>query len=442
MTKVSIIIRTKNEEEWIGHCLHSIFKQEFQNFEIILVDNNSTDNTLNIASRYRIEKKLIINEFFPGRAINLGVENSTGEFIVCISAHCIPKDKNWLSNLIENFDDNKVAGVYGRQLPLSFTDPIDKRDLINTFGLDKKVQIKDYFFHNANSMIRRDVWEKIPFDENVTNIEDRVWAKSVIRNGYKLIYEPDAGVYHYHGLHQGNPKKRVSGVVSIIDTLENGQIDDLPETLRPENIKTAAIIPLTETIRSSKDELTLLTKLIEKLKSSNTVSKIYLLDENDEISKINQVYFIKRSADISQDKVPLEIALNFCLLKIEEENFYPDKILYLNYDYLFRPEKLFDDLSVKCAYGGYETIFPAFEDFGNLWLKNEQDGFDPISRSLESRKSKNPIYRALYGQGCLTNASLLRKKKLIGTKVGIISLTNMKYTLRLNEEGAKEILNN
>ena len=44
--KVSIIIRTKNEERWIGRCLESIFKQNYKNFEVIIVDNGSTDKTL------------------------------------------------------------------------------------------------------------------------------------------------------------------------------------------------------------------------------------------------------------------------------------------------------------------------------------------------------------------------------------------------------------
>ena len=71
------------------------------------------------------------------------------------------------------------------------------------------MQIKDYFFHNANSMFRRDVWEKYKFSEKVTNIEDRVWGKEVTEDGLSIIYEPEASVYHHHGLHQGNNKNIV-----------------------------------------------------------------------------------------------------------------------------------------------------------------------------------------------------------------------------------------
>ena len=48
LSKVSIVIRTFNEEKWIRHCLISVFSQDFKDFDVIIVDNNSTDKTLEI----------------------------------------------------------------------------------------------------------------------------------------------------------------------------------------------------------------------------------------------------------------------------------------------------------------------------------------------------------------------------------------------------------
>ena len=167
-----------------------------------LVDNESSDLTLEKAKQLPVARILNCIEFRPGHALNLGIRASRGDHIVCLSGHCIPVNNGWLTGLLTNFEDREVAGVYGRQEPLAFTPDADKRDLSIVFGLDKRVQRRDSFFHNANSMIRRDIWERTPFDERVSNVEDRVWAHTVLQSGYKIVYEPEASVYHYHGIHQ------------------------------------------------------------------------------------------------------------------------------------------------------------------------------------------------------------------------------------------------
>ena len=86
---VSIIIRTKNEEKWISACLKSVFRQQYKNIEVIIVDNESTDRTVAKAQEFPI-KLVTIKDFFPGKAINDGIRASSGEYIVCLSGHCIP----------------------------------------------------------------------------------------------------------------------------------------------------------------------------------------------------------------------------------------------------------------------------------------------------------------------------------------------------------------
>ena len=74
----SIIIRTKNEEKWIDICLQKIFMQKKILFEVIIIDNCSSDKTVDKAKRYPI-KLFKIKKFYPGKAINLGVSKSKGK---------------------------------------------------------------------------------------------------------------------------------------------------------------------------------------------------------------------------------------------------------------------------------------------------------------------------------------------------------------------------
>ena len=228
-SKVSIIIRTKNEERWISNCLDKIFNQNYKNFEVILADNCSTDKTVIKAKKYPI-KLIKIKNFLPGRAINDAIKISSGEIIVCLSAHCIPVDNHWLKRLVHPLKDKKIAGVYGRQEPLPYSSDFDKRDLLLLFGLDKKIQSKDPFFHNANSAFLKKVWKKNKFDEKTTNIEDRIWGSQVINQGYKIIYEPKASVFHFHGVHQNLNPERCASVVNIMEkTMQKNYLsfDDL-----------------------------------------------------------------------------------------------------------------------------------------------------------------------------------------------------------------------
>ena len=195
--KVSVIIRTYNEERWIGTCLQRVFSQDFNgDIEVIIVDSYSTDKTIEIAKQY--DTKIVYLPYSPGKSINYGIENSDGEYIIILSAHAIPVDNKWMHNLIRNLDDIKVAGVYGRQIPHPDCNPLDVRDTQYCFGPDRKMQTEACFFHNANSAIRRSLWKEIPFREGMEASEDQAWAKEVQGRGYAIIYDPSASVMHSH----------------------------------------------------------------------------------------------------------------------------------------------------------------------------------------------------------------------------------------------------
>ena len=54
MPEASIIIRTKNEEKWIGECLNRLFNQTYRDFDVVVVDSGSTDRTLEIIGKYDV----------------------------------------------------------------------------------------------------------------------------------------------------------------------------------------------------------------------------------------------------------------------------------------------------------------------------------------------------------------------------------------------------
>ena len=90
--------------------MSAIATQSIKDYEIILVDNNSDDNSVKIARKYT-NKIINITQFYPGKAINEGIRASSGKFVVIISGHCIPKNNMWLQKLIEPLENLSLIHI-------------------------------------------------------------------------------------------------------------------------------------------------------------------------------------------------------------------------------------------------------------------------------------------------------------------------------------------
>ncbi|MBI1392439.1 MAG: glycosyltransferase [Alphaproteobacteria bacterium] len=198
---VSIIFRALNEEKWFGQALAACREQEIADadVEIILVDSGSTDRTVEIAeaagARIVHIKK---HDFTFGRSLNYGCEAAAGDYLVFISAHCIPAHRHWLANLIRPLREGLVDYSYGRQLGHEVTKFSERQIFAQYFPAFDKLPQADFFANNANAAIARELWEKHRFDETVTGLEDMVLAKAIVRDGGRIGYVADAPVYHIH----------------------------------------------------------------------------------------------------------------------------------------------------------------------------------------------------------------------------------------------------
>lgn len=208
MKVASIVILTKNAGGDFQNTMGAVFAQKYPGeFGVIIVDSGSTDNTLAIARNYPTKIHQIKSEDFGhGKTRNLAASLVSGDHLVFLTQDAVPATDRWLSNLIRNFKDSKVAGVYGRQIPKKGTRPMGSFFLNTRYPLSKvvksagqgKVDMNTIFFSNANSAIGREIWEKYPFDDNLIMSEDQEWAKKVLLAGYKIVYDPETAVYHSH----------------------------------------------------------------------------------------------------------------------------------------------------------------------------------------------------------------------------------------------------
>jgi len=206
LTKVSIVIPTKNNEDTIERCLSSIQKLEFNgDLEVIIVDGHSTDETVGIARKYGC-KVVFENKGTISYARNLGVKLARGEFIAFTDADCIV-DKNWLEELIKHFNNPMVASVGGPNLT-----PEDDTDfakcvgdfflllskLGTRYGFQGKEVIEIYHNPTCNSMYRKSILEEVGgFNQELVTCDDEDLDYRIRKLGYKILYTPYAKVFHY-----------------------------------------------------------------------------------------------------------------------------------------------------------------------------------------------------------------------------------------------------
>lgn len=420
MTKptVSIIIRGKNEEDWLGICLRAINSQSYKDFEIIYVDNESSDASINIAKAHDVKKIKTIKKYLPGLAINKGIEMSVGKYIVILSAHCIPTNTEWLNSMVGSVKNKKIAGSYGRQLPLPFTSPDDARDLLITFGNEDRIQVKEPFFHNANSIIKKSVWEKVKFDNEITNIEDRDWAKKIQNKKLLINYNSSGCVFHIHGLHQHGSNKsfRAQSVNNLINKI-NDDKNELPEWFNIKN-RICPIVLYGKKINGIED------KIKDLIGNNPGLSYKDLCYYGESDPKINGLTFLKRT-------VSTKVAFN---------KFTLDVLNILNKKISFKVEAIcFIDLRYKnfiknCIQINKETVFTkdthlstfAYKDKGDIWVSDN----DKISKIGKMFDKDTSFLRVVIGQGAVMRASSIRTRKSDPKDGFTHTFRNIKYLLR------------
>jgi rhamnosyltransferase len=177
--------------------------------ETIVVDSGSTDGSLDLArSRNARVIEIPNSEFRHGATRNRAAEVAHGDTLVFTTQDARAFDDRWLERLCAPLrTDDELAGVYGRQIPRDDAIPPERFLLGFLYGCEPRVQratdpdsmsVWTTLFSNSNSAVKRAVWKRYPFDEEVIWGEDQDWARRVLLAGYAVRYEPKAVVEHSH----------------------------------------------------------------------------------------------------------------------------------------------------------------------------------------------------------------------------------------------------
>ncbi|MBP7057943.1 glycosyltransferase family 2 protein [Candidatus Gracilibacteria bacterium] len=189
---VSIVVIAYNEEDYIRESLEAIKKQTYPNFEVILVDDHSIDNTVKIAETFHKEFTLKIvqkEERGCSRSRNFGATHALGEIILFLDADAIlPPD--FLEKGLARFNTQKLSCAF-----FDFTPITDKKfDFI--FTSIYRLWLKLVQYHNPRAigsciMVRKDLHQKLLFDTSVVMAEDFDYVRRAVEFGkFRIINNP------------------------------------------------------------------------------------------------------------------------------------------------------------------------------------------------------------------------------------------------------------
>ncbi len=206
---VSIIIPTYQGGRYLDDTLTALRAQVYRaDVEIIAVDSESTDNTLELLQRYGVTVISIPNrQFSHGYARNLGARRAKGALLVFMSQDALPVGTDWLRGLAESLRDPIVGAVYARQLARPQATPLEEyfhlelyppRSAQYALQPGTALPLDKIFFSNVCSAARRDVCLAHPFDEALIMSEDQAFAKSLLMAGLQTCYNADVQVIHSH----------------------------------------------------------------------------------------------------------------------------------------------------------------------------------------------------------------------------------------------------
>jgi len=202
LPRASVIVPAYNAARTIGDCLEALLAQDYprDRFEIIAVDNRSTDGTAAVMSRHpvRVVEERRMQSSYAAR--NAGLAVAQGSVLLFTDADCLP-DRSWARMLASALDDENAGGAAGR-IEAAPPTTLVERFQIETDVLDAARAFTTPalpFAQTANAAYRRVVFERVGlFDPLLVSGGDLDFSWRVQRAGWGLAYVPAAVVRHRH----------------------------------------------------------------------------------------------------------------------------------------------------------------------------------------------------------------------------------------------------
>lgn len=237
MTLVSIIIPVYNAEKYLSYCIESILSQTFRKFELLLIDDGSTDISGQICDEYAQHDKRIRVIHKPNTGVsdtrNYALDMATGKYVIFMDADDCWSLKTALEQLFYIAEENDLDIIRGEY------DIIDEQGNIHCRSLSPKSQIQytnrlltpyeflKYAIHGEFflwlCLFRREIINNLRFEHGLTFLEDMQFLSKLIVKNIRSMYVPEIKFYTYRINSNSASNRflpqRIKNILTVSDSL-------------------------------------------------------------------------------------------------------------------------------------------------------------------------------------------------------------------------------
>jgi len=211
--RISIIMRSFNEAWALKETLPALRAQDYANWELIVIDSGSTDGSQDLIRAADPVHFVQITppEYNPSRVMNHGMRLASTGIGIFLNADATPQGSNWLRPLVMALLDPQVAACFGRQIPRPDCRAVYACDYDRCFGPERESAQWEHFFSMVSSGLRKDVWARRGFREDLQYAEDDEYTRWCKEQGYQVRYVPESVAMHSHNYTSEQAYKRAFG---------------------------------------------------------------------------------------------------------------------------------------------------------------------------------------------------------------------------------------
>jgi glycosyltransferase involved in cell wall biosynthesis len=434
---VTVYITNFNYGKFIKQAIESVLMQTEQSFELIIIDDGSTDNSKEIIEKYKDLKNIrIVYQKNKGLNVtnNIALRAARGKYIVRLDADDY-FSPNALELLLEKLESDSMLGmVFPDYFLVDTQGEVLERQKRHDF--DNEVKLFDQAAHGACTMIRVQFLREIGGYDESFSCQDgyELWVKFTSKFKVSNINEP-LFYYRKHG------KNLTSNEDRILDT--RATINSKYVKKFNKEIKSVAIIP----VRGEGNDIyklpfgshTLLEEKINQALESNFITKVIVTspDENikqlinDKYENLDKVSFFYRDKSKTRINVDLNSTLELIVEKFKNLDFKAITILAIEFPFL-KPSKIDDAINTMVLFDADSLI--SVRNTNKLLFRHNGRGMNPIlGMEKFTKMEREMLYFHSGGISVSTRKNFEKNNKMLSGKVGHI-LLDQKSAFEINTE--------